>query len=104
MWEEVSFENMWLKVDGFVDRVREWWGSYEYSRSLSFVLDSKLKASKKDLKVWNKEFEDLNFRKSSLISELASALLNSLDEGGFWMRMGEKGSWWLWGSWIILLI
>jgi hypothetical protein len=23
-----KFENMWLKVDGFVDRVRNWWSSY----------------------------------------------------------------------------
>jgi hypothetical protein len=24
----LKFENMWLKVEGFVDRVRLWWSSY----------------------------------------------------------------------------
>jgi hypothetical protein len=25
-----KFENVWLKVDGFVDRVRHWWSSYRF--------------------------------------------------------------------------
>lgn len=49
--------------------------------SPSFVLDCKLKALRAKLKVWNKEvFGDLNFRKSTLLKELAS--LDSMDEGG----------------------
>ena len=44
------FENMWLKADGFVDRVRSWWVSYTFRGSCSFRIASKLKALKLDLK------------------------------------------------------
>lgn len=49
------FENMWLKVAGFLDLVREWWESFDFLGSPSFVLDCKLKALRAKLKVWNKE-------------------------------------------------
>jgi hypothetical protein len=44
---------MWLKVEGFVDRVRLWWVSYSFQGSLSFVLAQKLKVLKVDLQLWN---------------------------------------------------
>ncbi|XP_075655260.1 uncharacterized protein LOC142625502 [Castanea sativa] len=66
-----KFENMWLKVEGFVEKVQQWWNSYYFTGSPSFVLAQKLKALKKDLKKWNKEdFGDLAFKKKSLLSEL----------------------------------
>ena len=49
------FENMWLKANGFVDRVRGWWDSYIFFGSASFVMASKLKALKADLKLWNSQ-------------------------------------------------
>uniref|UniRef100_A0A2N9GJ10 Reverse transcriptase zinc-binding domain-containing protein n=1 Tax=Fagus sylvatica TaxID=28930 RepID=A0A2N9GJ10_FAGSY len=49
-----KFENMWLKSEGFVDRVSSWWSGYEFFRTPSFVLASKLKALKEDLKHWNR--------------------------------------------------
>lgn len=73
------FENMWLKENGFLDKIKEWWEFFEFLGSLSFVLDSKLKALKNKLKVWNQgSFGDISFRKSSLLNELAS--LDFLDE------------------------
>jgi hypothetical protein len=48
-----KFENMWLKNEGFVDRVRSWWSSYTFLGNLSFVLARKLKALKADIKRWN---------------------------------------------------
>jgi hypothetical protein len=48
-----KFENMWLKDEGFVDKVRPWWASYTFQGSPSFVLAKKLKALKVDLKLWN---------------------------------------------------
>ena len=24
------FENMWLKVEGFMDKVRHWWNGYQF--------------------------------------------------------------------------
>ena len=66
-----KFENMWLKEEGFVERVRQWWNEYCFSGSPSFILAHKLKALKDDLKKWTKEeFGDLAFRKKSLLSEL----------------------------------
>jgi len=26
----LKFDNMWLKVEGFVDRVRQWWNGYHF--------------------------------------------------------------------------
>ena len=66
-----KFENMWLKVEGFVEKVQQWWSSYSFLGSPSFVLAQKLKALKEDLKKWNKEeFCDLAFKKKCLLSEL----------------------------------
>jgi len=33
-----KFENMWLKVEGFVERVQQWWNGYCFMGSPSFVL------------------------------------------------------------------
>jgi hypothetical protein len=44
---------MWLKEEGFVDRVRLWSASCTFQGSLSFVLAQNLKALKVDLKLWN---------------------------------------------------
>lgn len=37
-------ENIWLKEEGFVDRVRGWWKSYDYLGFPNFVLNLKLKS------------------------------------------------------------
>ena len=66
-----KFENRWLKVKGFVDRVKQWWDGYSFAGSPSFILAQKLKALKADLKKWNREeFGDLAFRKKNLLIEL----------------------------------
>ena len=46
---------MWLKDEGFVERVRSWWDSYNILGAPSFVLANKLKFLKNDLKKWNVE-------------------------------------------------
>ena len=43
------FENMWLKTDGFVDRVDSWWNRHSFSGTHSFVFARKLKALKEDV-------------------------------------------------------
>jgi hypothetical protein len=66
---------MWLKSDGFVDKVRHWWSSYSFLGTPSFVLAQKLKALKVDLKRWNEQvFGNVEFRKKALLEEL-----NALD-------------------------
>ena len=66
-----KFENMGLKVKGFVDKVWLWWNGYHFVGPPSYVLACKLKALKGDLKQWNEHvFGDVAFRKKSLLIEL----------------------------------
>ena len=37
------FENMWMKTDGFVDRVDSWWNRHSFSGTPSFLFAKKLK-------------------------------------------------------------
>jgi len=63
-----KFENMWLKYEGFVEQVKKWWMSYEFSGFLSFILANKLEALKSDLKKWNEEvFGDIGKKKEELL-------------------------------------
>jgi hypothetical protein len=74
-----KFENMWLKAEGFVDRVRLWWASYHFQGSPSFIFTQKLKALKVDLKSWNdQEFGNVEFRKKMHMEELCT--LDRLEE------------------------
>ena len=43
-----KFENIWLKVEGFVDRVKQRWDGYSFASSPSFILAQKLKALRAD--------------------------------------------------------
>lgn len=63
---------MWLKVEGFVDRVKQWWSSSHFQGSPSFTLAHKLKDLKVDLKVWNKHlFDNVENTKKNLLEELS---------------------------------
>jgi len=63
-----KFGNMWLKSDGFVDQVKSWWMSYEFSGLPSYVLANKFKALKTNLKKWNEEvFADVGKKKKELL-------------------------------------
>ncbi|KAK4596364.1 hypothetical protein RGQ29_014409 [Quercus rubra] len=65
------FENMWLRVDNFVDKVKEWWASYVFQGTPSFILAKKLAALKLDLKKWNEaEFGNVSFKKQALWGKL----------------------------------
>ena len=48
------FENIWLKVEGFKELIRDWWQSFEFRGTYSYVLMEKIKALKVKLKEWNK--------------------------------------------------
>lgn len=51
---------MWPKLEGFVDKVKQWWSSYLFQGTPSYILACKLKALKSDLKPWNEvEFGDI---------------------------------------------
>ncbi|KAG6644474.1 hypothetical protein CIPAW_08G057000 [Carya illinoinensis] len=66
-----KFENMWLKTEEFLDKIRSWWSSYQISGFPNFVLAGKLKNLKNDLRIWNKEiFGNLNDQRENLFQEL----------------------------------
>jgi hypothetical protein len=70
---------MWLKADGFVDRVRQLWLSYRFQGSASFILAQKFTALKADLKSWNEQvFDNVEAHKKALLEELCA--LDSLEE------------------------
>ena len=67
------FENMWLKSEGFHEKVKRWWESYVFQGSPNFVLACKLRALKQDVKIWNEEeFGNIDGRKNSLLSSVKS--------------------------------
>jgi hypothetical protein len=41
---------MWLEEEGFVDKVRNWWSSFSFMGSSSFILAKKLRALKGKLR------------------------------------------------------
>jgi hypothetical protein len=74
-----KFENMWLKEEGFVDKVRDWWGSFSFEGSPSFVLAKKLQALKGEIQKWNSEvFGNVGARNKVWAEELK--LLDSYEE------------------------
>ena len=65
------FENMWLKTEGFVDRVQFWWDRHSFKGTPSFVLAKKLKALKEDIMQWNRrEFGNVECQKKQFLEEL----------------------------------
>jgi hypothetical protein len=74
-----KFENMWLKEEGFVDKVRDWWGSFSFEGTPSFILAKKLQALKGKIKEWNSEvFGNVGARNRAWAEELK--LLDSFEE------------------------
>uniref|UniRef100_A0A2N9HB65 Reverse transcriptase domain-containing protein n=1 Tax=Fagus sylvatica TaxID=28930 RepID=A0A2N9HB65_FAGSY len=71
LWDELAGVRSWWGVTWCIGNVRQWWGSYDFQGSPSFVLASKLKVLKEDIKKWNKEsFGDVHIKKLELMKEL----------------------------------
>lgn len=58
-----KFENMWLKSQGFVDRMKLWRLAYHFQGSPSYILAHKLKTLKADLRAQNEEFGNIGRKK-----------------------------------------
>ena len=85
------FENMWLKTDGFKDRVHSWWNRYSFSRTPSFVLAKKLKALKKDIIQWNHtKFGNVGRWKKELLEALKFLDAKEGEYGLSEVEMGER--------------
>ena len=83
------FENMWLKTDGFKNRVHSWWNRYSFSGTPSFVLAKKLKALKEDLIQWNRsEFGNVERQRKELLEALK---LLDVKDGEFGLSEVELG-------------
>ena len=82
------FENMWLKTEGFVDRVQSWWNRHSFVGTPSFVLAKKSKVLKEDIVQWNRrEFGNVERQKKQLLEELKKL---DTKEGEFGLTDGEK--------------
>ncbi|KAJ9691474.1 hypothetical protein PVL29_013603 [Vitis rotundifolia] len=65
------FENMWLKVDGFKELLREWWQGGARVGRASFRMAAKLKEMKEKIKVWNRDvFGRVEVNKSSALRQV----------------------------------
>ena len=65
------FENMWLKTDGFTDRVHSWWNRHSFSGTPNYVFAKKLKVLKEDIIQWNRsEFGHVERKKTQLLEAL----------------------------------
>ncbi|RVW95640.1 LINE-1 reverse transcriptase-like [Vitis vinifera] len=57
---------MWLKVEGFLDLIRNWWREIEVRGTASYRLAAKMKELKQKLKAWNRDvfgnLEDLGWK------------------------------------------
>ncbi|KAL4613723.1 hypothetical protein ACB092_07G001100 [Castanea dentata] len=72
-----KFENMWLKSEGFVDRVQTWWNRHSFVGTPSF-----------DIVQWNhREFGNVARQKKQLREELITL---DAKEGDFGLSDGEK--------------
>jgi hypothetical protein len=81
-----KFENMWLKEEGFVDKVRSWWSSFSFLGSPSFILAKKLRALKGEIKRWNREvFGNVGARNEAWAGEV-----EELDRLGEVRRLTEE--------------
>ena len=82
---------MWLKTDGFKNRVHSWWNRYSFSGTPSFVLAKKLKALKEDLIQWNRsEFGNVERQKKELLEGLKLLDVKKGELGLFDVELGER--------------
>ena len=82
---------MWLKTDGFKDRVHSWWNRYSFSGTPSFVLAKKLKALKEDIIQWNRrDFENVERRKKDLLEALKLLDAKEGEYGLSEVELGER--------------
>ncbi|WMV42189.1 hypothetical protein MTR67_035574 [Solanum verrucosum] len=67
-----KFENWWSKVEGFIDIVRDWWSSFNFTGRPDYRLACKLRVLKSKLKEWRKGEEgNLTIQRKKLLEQMA---------------------------------
>ncbi|WMV55766.1 hypothetical protein MTR67_049151 [Solanum verrucosum] len=67
-----KFEQWWSRVEGFSDKVKDWWESFNITGTGSYVLASKLRMLKGKLKEWKRENRNnWNQRKEEILNQLS---------------------------------
>ncbi|KAH0751395.1 hypothetical protein KY285_004543 [Solanum tuberosum] len=67
-----KFEQWWLRVDGFADKIKEWWLSFNINGTGSYILATKLKMLKQKLKEWRMTHRnDWKHKKEEILHQLA---------------------------------
>ncbi|WMV21816.1 hypothetical protein MTR67_015201 [Solanum verrucosum] len=68
-----KFETLWLEVEGFKEKVREWWESFNVNGRPGYILAEKLKMLKAKLKEWSKTNKgNWKQRKEDILSQISS--------------------------------
>jgi hypothetical protein len=82
---------MWLKAEGFVELVKQWWDSYQCYGTPCYVLANKLKKLKDGLFRWNKEvFGVVEVRKRAFLEAIQS-IDGLVEEGELTAKEREEG-------------
>ena len=85
------FENMWLKTEGFTNRVHSLWNQYSFSDTPSFVLAKKLKALKGEIIKWNhSEFGNVGHQKKELLEAMKLLDAKEGESGLSKVEIGER--------------
>ncbi|WMV13599.1 hypothetical protein MTR67_006984 [Solanum verrucosum] len=68
-----KFESWWLEVEGFKDKVKEWWDSFNIEGRAGYILAEKMKLLKVKMKEWSKENKgNWRQRKEDILSQIAN--------------------------------
>ncbi|WMV09897.1 hypothetical protein MTR67_003282 [Solanum verrucosum] len=68
-----KFESWWLRVEGFKEKVRQWWGAFVVKGRPDYILAEKLKMLKEKLKKWSKNNRgNWKQRKGDILNQLAA--------------------------------
>ncbi|XP_075103406.1 uncharacterized protein LOC142177993 [Nicotiana tabacum] len=66
-----KFENWWMEIDGFKERVEGWWNSFQIHGRPDYVLACKLKYLKTKLKQWYaNNYGSLKIKKIGILDQI----------------------------------
>ena len=67
-----KFENWWLQTEGFLDRIKEWWRSFDCEGRPDFILAFQLKTLKIELRECSKSAQgNLALQKENIVNQFA---------------------------------